>query len=303
MTTYSIPTNAPGLGQQADYADALLTARRAKNTLFVLLLLLLLGQLILFALAKTGVVNVGVRPSGSPAAIERAVEGAADATIDAGRAVGDAVADAAGEVADEANEVEVEAADGTVVEVEPADPPRAPRPAANTDVELGGSAGTPVGSDTAALVHYALGFSTFLGLVFAVVLTLVLLLILLVILNSRAYGAAAVTSAFIWMLMLAVLLFPWYAFLNYGGGAADFRIPGVLYTWRELQEGAGFVNDFSTVSASAETILKWARFVGFPILGLILLVLVQTKSGRGVRQALGEADVRRTTVTEERVNV
>jgi hypothetical protein len=36
-------------------------------------------------------------------------------------------------------------------------------------------------------------------------------------------------------------------------------------------------------------LLFWARFVGFPVLAVIILLAVQTKSSRGLKQAMGEA--------------
>jgi hypothetical protein len=37
--------------------------------------------------------------------------------------------------------------------------------------------------------------------------------------------------------------------------------------------------------------LKWARFAGFPLLALLLLLMVQAKSSRGLKFALGESEV------------
>ena len=339
MTTYSTTGYAPAsAATTADYADALLTARRAKTTLFVLLLLLILGQLTLFFLARYDVINLGIPAQRVPASVQDAGDAIGDAAGRAGDAIGrgadraaqgtkEAVRRATGESpADAATETDPAVTDPAVTvtpAVEPAADPLSaenevkavvgrvgdPADAASADAASADAASAGLSNDTAGLVAYALGFTTFLGLVFAVVLTLTVLLILLIILNSRAYGASAVTSAFCWMIFLLVLIFPWYAFLNYGGstgGAAGFRIPGVLYTWPELLAGVRFPDDFSSAGASAETILKWARFVAFPLLALVLLVMVQSKSGRGVREALGEADVRRVdgvVVEEERVNV
>jgi hypothetical protein len=35
--------------------------------------------------------------------------------------------------------------------------------------------------------------------------------------------------------------------------------------------------------------LKWARFLIFPLIALVVLMIVQIRSNRGLRQALGEA--------------
>src|SRR5688500_15899427 len=49
---------ADSIATAADYADAIMTARRAKNTLFLLLLLILLAQLALFFLGRNDVVDL-----------------------------------------------------------------------------------------------------------------------------------------------------------------------------------------------------------------------------------------------------
>jgi hypothetical protein len=34
--------------------------------------------------------------------------------------------------------------------------------------------------------------------------------------------------------------------------------------------------------------LKWARFVAFPVVSMVLVLLIQVRSRRGIRLALGE---------------
>jgi hypothetical protein len=71
-------------------------------------------------------------------------------------------------------------------------------------------------------------------------------------------------------------------------------IPGVLYTWPELQHRAHFNTDRASDSEKASLqyqILFWARFVGFPLFALILLLKIQTHSSRGLKFALGEAEI------------
>ena len=98
---------------------------------------------------------------------------------------------------------------------------------------------------------------------------------------------ARVTSAFVWCLVFIVLIFPWQAFLRDETlTSREFIIPGVLYTWDELLLFARFENGFT-----ANSILKWARFAGFPILAVLILMSIQIKSNRGMRQALGEDDL------------
>ena len=204
---------ADSIATAADYADAIMTARRAKNTLFLLLLLILLAQMTLFFLGRHDVINV------------------------------------------------------TDVE-----------PAATTQ---------PTATESMmpdlrwqSLLEYLVGLTAFLGIALTIVLAIVLLLIVKIMLVGRLIGVSRLTSAFIWTVLLAVLLFPWQAFWpNY-----DFKIPGALYTWDELRNR---VSDQPTRDAA---VLFWARFVAFPVLALIILLVIQVKSRRGLQQALGEAN-------------
>ena len=226
---------ADTIATAADYADAMMTARRAKNLLFLLLLLMLLIQLgvflvarytdVIFPAAATSTGDVAALPlpttneSGAPAQVEVAVTTASE----------------------------------------------------------------PAPSDrrfAADLGRYLIGATGFLGTVFSVVFAAVLLLIVMIMLVGRLIGVSRVTSAFIWSILLAVFLFPWQAFLD----PMEFKIPGVLYTWEELARSGRFAGQFSP-----EGYLKWARFVGFPVVAVVILMLVQVKSSRGLRQALGEA--------------
>jgi hypothetical protein len=142
------------------------------------------------------------------------------------------------------------------------------------------------------LLHYGVGITAFLGVTMSIVLSLVLLLVVNIMLVGRLLGAGRVTSAFIWSLVLLVLLFPWQSFLNHVGLTPDqatFKIPGVLYTYFEIadpQVGAKFQSTPTTVA-----ILKWSRFVVFPVIAIFILLVIQAKSTRGLRQSLGEADI------------
>jgi len=199
----------------ADYADAMLTARRAKNALVLLTLLILLIQIALFFTARyTNVIFHDATAATLPAATQPA-------------------------------------------------------------------------TDWRDMLKYVIGASNFLGVIFPVLLGFVLLLIVKIMLVGRLIGVARTTSAYIWCLLLIALLFPWQAFLsNVTFTSTDFKIPGVLYTWEELTNatvGARFSS-----GVTPESILKWARYVGWPLVAVILLLIIQVKSNRGLRQAFGE---------------
>jgi hypothetical protein len=200
-----------GLATAADYAEAMLVARRTKTLVVALLALILLGQIALFLAARYSHLNLAAPTGESPAW-------------------------------------------------------------------------------WAMLMQYGVGLTTFAGMLLAGILSILLLLLLAIMLIGRLIGVARVMSAFIGSIVLGVLLFPWQAFLNYPDmAAATFRLPGVLYTWSELVADARF--GFTVFQPAG--VLKWARFVGFPVLALMILLRVQVKSRRGLRMALGEAEIPR----------
>lgn len=223
----------------ADYADAMMIARRAKNVLFFLLLLMLLLQLTIFFIARDTqhiLPDAAAAPSLSEAAPHPA----------------------------------------TLPAVMPATVP-----ATQTVTTVADKAMAP------AVLRYVTAIIDFLGIVFILVLAVVLLLIIKIMLVGRLIGVAQVTSAFIWCIFLALLLFPWQSFLQNTDFTGEFKIPGILYTWSELINGA----KFASTGFNPETVLHWARFVGWPVIALILLLVVQAKSSRGLRAALGESEL------------
>jgi hypothetical protein len=199
----------PAIATAADYADAMLAARRAQRIVGLILLLTLLGQLTIFFLIRFDVLKLPT---------------AAEATT------------------------------------------------------------MPASAQNLTNLWEYLGYaSLFLGVALSVVLALVLLLLLNIMLVGRLIGVGRVTSAYIWCLVLVVLLFPWQALLS-----KWYLFPGALYTWSELSDpviGAKFpVPDLAT------SIVHWARYVFWPFVAIIILLRVLVKSGRGMKQALGEDD-------------
>ena len=199
------------LATSADYADALLVARRAKNLLFLLILLMLLGQIALFFTARyTSLIAVDAATT-KPASRE--------------------------------------------------------------------------------LLHYVSGIVLFLGTILPILLSMVLLLIVHIMLVGRLIGVARVTGAFLACLLLVLLMFPWQIFFGMTSSPTDFRVPGVLFTWHDLVSNAKFHGDMNV------NVVKWARFFVMPVVAAVLLLMVQIKSNRGLRQALGEDAPEITTTT------
>jgi hypothetical protein len=223
----------------ADYADAMMIARRAKNVLFFLLLIMLLLQITIFFVARH---TQHVIPDAAPAP---------------------SLADTA----------------APLPAVQPATAPSTQPLSILRDKAL-----------AADVLRYVTAIIDFLGIVFILVLAIVLLLIIKIMLVGRLIGVAQVTSAFIWCTFLALLLFPWQGFLQNSDFTGQFKIPGVLYTWAELiapKTGA----KFASTGFDAPTVQHWARFVAWPVISLILLLVVQAKSSRGLRAALGESEL------------
>jgi hypothetical protein len=251
------------IATMADYADAMISARRAKNWLFVLLLIMLLAQLVGFLAMR-------------------------------------------------------------YTEILP-------------KVQQGDASGWCI------FLYNGLRALTavidFLGIVLAIVMVLVLFLLVTIMLVGRAIGVARLTAAFVWMVLLAALLFPWQALLSANSSldnlvvtaapvpapappatlpattgaaavsvptpptipittvvqvhaahrddtAALFHVPGVLWTFEELRADAK-----ADWGGTSRTILKWSRYVGFPVLAILLLLVVQVQSSRGLKLALGETEM------------
>lgn len=140
----------------------------------------------------------------------------------------------------------------------------------------------------------------FLSIICVVVLAVVLLLIVGIMLVGRLVGVSHVTSAFVWCVLLAALLFPWQSLWNYPVAGTTqavsdevtrvevgprYGLPGALYTWPELRHKIDFPN------GGFAGALGWGRFVVWPLVALIILGSVQVRSTRGLRFALGEAEL------------
>ena len=139
-------------------------------------------------------------------------------------------------------------------------------------------------ADAPSILHYGLSLFGFAAVVLTIVLSLDLLLILHVMLIGRLIGVSHMTKAWLATVVLAVLLFPWQAFLNNADlTATEFRIPGVIFTWEELVKYARFPTREFAVAA-----LRWTRFVVAPVAAIVLLFAIQSRASRGLRLALGE---------------
>jgi hypothetical protein len=141
------------------------------------------------------------------------------------------------------------------------------------------------------VMHYVSGISLLLGIALSVLLSVVLCLIVHIMLVGRLIGVGKVTSSLIWSFVLLVFLFPWQLFLSDASLVGEtFRVPGALWTWSELTTRVHFVESWGGGNW-ASTLLSWFRFAGAPLIAVILILIIQLKSNRGVRMAMGEDEV------------
>lgn len=141
------------------------------------------------------------------------------------------------------------------------------------------------------LMRYLCGATVMCALAISIVLSLTLLLITHIMLVGRLIGVGKVTAAYVLCLILIVFLVPWQAFMGATSGTVQVLLPGALYTWDEIAARAHFANDFSDMEAGLTTVLNWARFVGAPVVGMALALMIRLRSNRGLRMAMGEDEI------------
>ena len=127
------------------------------------------------------------------------------------------------------------------------------------------------------LLHVLLPMARVGGLFCGTLLVLVLLMSLKVVLLGRLRGVAYLTSAVLWSLVLLVLLIPWDA------AFAGFPVPGVLFGARELIEGSSLVTFGAQGAGWEDHLLYWMRFVGYPVLAMVLWLTIQVQYARSYR--------------------
>lgn len=138
------------------------------------------------------------------------------------------------------------------------------------------------------VLHYASAVSLYGAILFNIILLATLAMTIHIMLVGRLIGVAPVVRAFVLAILLLILMFPWQTLLvTQNLGRADLVPPGVLFTWREIQER---VQPHAPMNGYA-AVLYWARFLAMPIVALIILLLVQKRSGKGLKLALGEEEI------------
>ena len=134
------------------------------------------------------------------------------------------------------------------------------------------------------LVKMILPLAEFVGQVACGALLLCYLLNANVALSGRLGGVRGSLSAFFWMLVVLVLLFPWHRWL--GEGSGQMQIPGVYLTFEEVTH---LPTEFADWPAR---VLHYVRFLGYPLLVLLIAVVGDRRYARGCRLAQRQVEAR-----------
>jgi hypothetical protein len=122
-----------------------------------------------------------------------------------------------------------------------------------------------------------------LGLLASGSQAIIIFITLLVILVAQAPGVANMTRSLIWSVILLFMVFPWQYVLP------GFPIPGVLYGWHELHNtlALAFLPPPGHGISFDQRILIVARYVLWPVLALVVMLVTAERFRAGVRLAIG----------------
>jgi hypothetical protein len=118
------------------------------------------------------------------------------------------------------------------------------------------------------------------SLVAATSQVIIVFVTLLVVLVAQAPGVAQITRSLIWSVLLLFMFLPWQYF------ARGFPIPGVIYSYAELVERIGPI----MVGEKVLPVMFWlvyGRFIVWPALGVLVLIVTAERFRAGVMLAIG----------------
>lgn len=132
-------------------------------------------------------------------------------------------------------------------------------------------------------ISISLPFALSLGMICAMLVVVLNAMSLLTVLVGRIGDAGYMASALAWSLVLAALMVPW----DLAFGPAF--MPGALFLRPELVDATAVVT-WGAHPDWADLAWYCARFVGYPILAVLIWLLIQMKYSAGVRQPVVRAD-------------
>jgi len=111
---------------------------------------------------------------------------------------------------------------------------------------------------------------------------IIMFITLLVVLVAQAPGVTQLTKSLIWSVLLLFMFLPWQYF------ATNFPIPGVIYGYTELLQR---VYDASPngdrVVNTYQYLILYLRFVAWPMIGLLALLVTSERFRAGIMLAIG----------------
>jgi hypothetical protein len=112
--------------------------------------------------------------------------------------------------------------------------------------------------------------------------TIILFITLLVVLVAQAPGVAQLTRSLIWSVLLLFMFLPWQSFFT-----NDFPIPGVIYNYNELIHRIAPIVADAPHDTRAQIFIVYARFVVWPLIGLLVLLITAERFRAGIMIAIG----------------
>ncbi len=109
---------------------------------------------------------------------------------------------------------------------------------------------------------------------------IIIFVTLLVLLIAQAPGVAQMTRSFIWSVLVLFMFLPWQYF------AHNFPIPGVIYSYSELLRMIG-PQVAGDNPPQFEMWLVYGRFLVWPLVGLLALLITSERFRAGVTLAIG----------------
>ncbi len=134
------------------------------------------------------------------------------------------------------------------------------------------------------LTYYlAVPVTQLLGVLASATQAVLIMVTLLVILVAGAPGVAHLTRGFFWAVVLLFMVLPWQYILP------GFPIPGILYGWHELMRtlDLSFLPLPGHGIPAGQRALIVARYVLWPVLGLVVMLVTAERFRAGTRLAIG----------------
>ncbi len=141
-----------------------------------------------------------------------------------------------------------------------------------------------------ASIYYAvrlvMPLAEFVGQLSCGALVLCYLLAANVALSGRLGGVRGSISAFFWMVVVLALLFPWDRWL--GDVRGQVQVPGVYVTFEEVTDLPDDLADRTVVGQA----LHYARFLGYPLLAFVIIMIGDRRYAKGYRLAQRQIEAR-----------